>query len=63
MLPLTPYRRNQDGQWPEKPFAAVGSLRALHRPFHGFPARVPLMALPRHSSVSESTSRMVRWGL
>ncbi|MCQ8242060.1 squalene--hopene cyclase [Rhizosaccharibacter radicis] len=57
-------RRTQDenGEWHEQPYNAVGFPRVFYLRYHGYRMFFPLLALARYRNLGQSNSRQVGYG-
>jgi squalene-hopene/tetraprenyl-beta-curcumene cyclase len=56
-------RQDQDGNWEEPWYTAVGFPRVFYLRYHGYRAFFPLWALARYRRLMSGSSRRVLFGL
>jgi len=54
--------QDDDGEWREAPFTAVGFPRVFYLRYHGYRLFFPLLALARYSNLSHGNTRRVAFG-
>ncbi len=54
--------QDQDGEWQESPYNAVGFPRVFYLRYHGYRMFFPLLALARYRNLGQGNSRQVAYG-
>ena len=54
--------QNDDGEWDEQPYNAVGFPKVFYLKYHGYRMFFPLMAVSRYRNLGASNSRNVSYG-
>lgn len=55
-------RQNDNGEWDEAPYTAVGFPRVFYLRYHGYKLFFPLMAMARYRKLMRGNDRHVAWG-
>ena len=54
--------QQEDGEWTEAPYNAVGFPRVFYLRYHGYRLYFPLLALARYRNLRRGNTRQVAWG-
>jgi squalene-hopene/tetraprenyl-beta-curcumene cyclase len=55
--------QNEQGEWEELPYTAVGFPRVFYLRYHGYKQFFPLLALSRFRNLQRSNDRKVQFGM
>jgi squalene-hopene/tetraprenyl-beta-curcumene cyclase len=54
--------QQEDGEWEEQPYTAVGFPRVFYLRYHGYKLFFPLLALARFRNLSRANDKRVAFG-